>query len=133
LLDRQRGAAGISQMDLLAERAYVRETARKNVYTGKTYNSVENISQFFNERGVQPPVPKPAVAQTTAVKPALGARPPVKKKPFGAGSTVQHPSYGKGTVLRKEGEGDDTKLTVSFPGYGLKKIIAKYAGIKIDE
>jgi DNA helicase II / ATP-dependent DNA helicase PcrA len=133
LLDRQRGAAGISQMDLLAERAYVRETARKNVYTGKTYNSVENISQFFNERGVQPAAAKPAVAQAPAAKPALGARPPVKKKPFGAGSTVQHPSYGRGTVLRKEGDGDDTKLTVSFPGYGLKKIIAKYAGIKIDE
>ncbi len=142
LLDRLRAAAGISQMDLLAERAYVRETARKNLYTGKTYNSVENISQFFNERGVQPQggslgakpaAAKPAVAQAPA-KPVLGAKPaPAKKKPFGAGSTVQHPSYGRGTVLRKEGDGDDTKLTVSFPGYGLKKIIAKYAGIKIDE
>ena len=29
----------------------VRETARRNLYTGKTYNSVDNIQQFFAERG----------------------------------------------------------------------------------
>ncbi len=28
------------------------ETARRNLYTGKTYNSVENIKQFFTEKGM---------------------------------------------------------------------------------
>jgi DNA helicase II / ATP-dependent DNA helicase PcrA len=32
--------------------------------------------------------------------------------------------------MRREGEGEDAKLTISFPGYGLKKIIEKFAGIK---
>jgi len=32
--------------------------------------------------------------------------------------------------MRLEGEGDDAKLTISFPGYGLKKIVQKYAGIR---
>jgi DNA helicase-2/ATP-dependent DNA helicase PcrA len=36
-------------------------------------------------------------------------------------------------VLRREGDGEDAKLTISFPGYGLKKIVAKYAGITLDE
>jgi DNA helicase-2/ATP-dependent DNA helicase PcrA len=49
------------------------------------------------------------------------------------GSTIQHPKYGRGTILRREGEGEEAKLTVSFPGYGLKKLIAKYAGLTIDE
>ena len=31
------------QVDLYAERIYVRETRGRNLYTGKTYNSVENI------------------------------------------------------------------------------------------
>jgi len=52
------------------------------------------------------------------------------KKKFSPGSTVVHPKYGRGTVLRREGEGDDTKLTISFPGYGLKKIVQKFAGIQ---
>jgi DNA helicase-2/ATP-dependent DNA helicase PcrA len=39
---------------------------------------------------------------------------------------------GRGTVLRVEGSGEDTKVTVNFPAYGLKKLIAKFAGIKIE-
>jgi DNA helicase-2/ATP-dependent DNA helicase PcrA len=50
-----------------------------------------------------------------------------------AGSTITHPKYGKGTVVRREGDGDDAKITVNFPGYGLKKLVAKYAGLKTDE
>ena len=40
------------EVDLLAERYDVRQSARRNTFTGKTYNSVENISQFFGERGM---------------------------------------------------------------------------------
>ena len=46
-------------------------------------------------------------------------------------ATVAHPKYGKGLVLRKEGEGDDAKITVSFPGHGLKKLVAKYASLRV--
>jgi DNA helicase-2/ATP-dependent DNA helicase PcrA len=46
------------------------------------------------------------------------------------GAVVVHPKYGRGTVVRKEGEGEDAKLTISFPGYGLKKIVARFAGLK---
>ena len=38
---------------------------------------------------------------------------------------IRHPKYGRGTVLRREGDGEDAKLTVSFPGYGLKKLVRK--------
>jgi DNA helicase-2/ATP-dependent DNA helicase PcrA len=51
---------------------------------------------------------------------------------LGPGSAIEHAKYGRGTVLRLEGTGEDTKLTVSFPGHGLKKLIAKYAGIKVE-
>jgi DNA helicase II / ATP-dependent DNA helicase PcrA len=149
LLETVRGDQG--HVDLFAERHEVRETARRNLYTGKTYNSVENIRQFFNERGMPAPqgiglpqgvgdppgigdplginVPKPAAAERPA--PVVAKSAPARKK-VGLGSTVEHAKYGRGTVLRLEGSGDDTKLTVSFPGYGLKKLIAKYAGIKIE-
>ena len=50
------------------------------------------------------------------------------KRKFGEGSSVNHPKYGRGTVVRKEGDGEDAKLTIMFPGHGLKKIIAKFAG-----
>jgi DNA helicase-2/ATP-dependent DNA helicase PcrA len=147
------------QVDLYGERQEVREAARRNLYTGKTYNSVENIQQFFNERGKQPvagPAAPATVAKTTpagaktapaamkaapaAMKAAPAAakaipttnapQPTTRAKPLRNGSSIIHPKYGRGTVLRREGDGDDAKLTVSFPGYGLKKLIEKYAGIK---
>ncbi|MGD0363810.1 MAG: UvrD-helicase domain-containing protein, partial [Bryobacteraceae bacterium] len=42
----------IPQVDLQAERYQVRQSAQRNTFNGKTYDSLENISQFFAERGV---------------------------------------------------------------------------------
>jgi DNA helicase-2/ATP-dependent DNA helicase PcrA len=77
---------------------------------------------------------QPSAGPTGAARPPL-ARPKPKTGAAGfkAGSTVNHPKYGRGTVLRREGEGEDAKLTISFPGVGLKKIVEKYAGIKFEE
>jgi DNA helicase-2/ATP-dependent DNA helicase PcrA len=186
----RRSAPG--SLDLYGERAAVREVARKNTYTGKTYNSLDHISQFFADRGVkvpamaqQPPTQRPPVQQAPPpqapaqrppvvarppVAPAPGLRPPVSRppaaqqtglglpgqpdrpapvksappasasRPLGAkpqakrtgirpGVSVSHPKYGRGIVLRKEGDGEEAKLTVSFPGHGLKKLLAKFAGL----
>jgi DNA helicase II / ATP-dependent DNA helicase PcrA len=127
LLEKARGQSG--QVDLYAEQHLVRETARKNLYTGKTYNSVENIRQFFAEKGA----PGPSMQQPVQSKAPEAAKPvAMPRKKTGLGSTIEHVKYGRGTIVRLEGSGDDTKVTVSFPGYGLKKLIAKYAGIKIE-
>ncbi len=122
----------VPQVNLHSERYEVRRSAERNTFTGKTYNSLDNISQFFADRGVafpapksQPVVPRPAVA----AKP-LPAAPPAPRKAARTGMTVEHPKYGTGTVIRREGEGDDAKLTVSFPRFGLKKLVEKYAGLK---
>lgn len=162
LTERLREDAGFSQVDLTVERHVVRETVKRNTYTGKTYNSLENVQQFFAERGKavdlpaqarqqQASAPAPTAVRTAAPQPAPPSGPAAAASPqarpasaaFGAarkrggglrsGSTVHHAKYGRGTVIRVEGEGDDAKLTVSFPGYGLKKLIAKFAGIKVDE
>ena len=123
------------QVDLFSEQYEVRETAKRNLYTGKTYNSVENIQQFFAERGkgAQPPATShqpPAAAQSPIPKPQPRPPAPAGRRGFRAGATIRHPKYGLGTVLRREGEGEDAKLTVSFPGYGLKKLVEKFAGIQ---
>ena len=136
--------AGGAQIDFFAERHEVRETSRKNLYTGTTVNSVENISRFFTDRGMPAPagiskpaasaaapVPVPAQPAPQPVRPAASA--PKARKGIGPGTEIQHPKYGRGTVLRREGDGEDAKLTVNFPRYGLKKLVEKYAGVKIEE
>jgi DNA helicase-2/ATP-dependent DNA helicase PcrA len=188
-------------VDLTAERWQVRQDARKNLYTGKTYNSVENVAQFFKERGVpvrsplsrpvpsqakapapvkppveshdermpwdEPaiqrdrPVPVPPPAATTPLRrpsavqgglfgtpapptsprppqliPPIQSRtvlpqaPPAPRRPAQTGTVVEHPKYGKGTIVRREGEGDDSKIVVIFQRHGMKKLVEKYAGLK---
>ena len=43
---------------------------------------------------------------------------------------MKHAKYGRGLVLRREGAGDSLKLTVTFPGFGQKKLVEKYAGLE---
>ena len=91
----------------------------KKKYTGKTYDSVDSIADFFKQRNRQlghAPEIKPVQAQAAAE--------------FKPGSYVKHAKYGRGLVLRREGAGESTKLTVSFPGYGQKKLVEKYAGLE---
>jgi DNA helicase-2/ATP-dependent DNA helicase PcrA len=70
-------------------------------------------------------------AQATPKAEAGNRKPPIENsKSFVAGSHVKHEKYGRGLVLRREGSGDNVKLTVSFPGYGQKKLIEKYANLE---
>jgi DNA helicase-2/ATP-dependent DNA helicase PcrA len=164
------------EVDLFAEQDHVRESVKRNLYTGRTYNSLGNIAQFFAERGMPVPsgieraretAPKPGLVRPAgtsgsapkfATTPRPDSPPPSPPSPprsapqrfasgsspprtaqksrasgFSAGATIHHPKYGRGVVLRREGEGEDAKLTISFPGVGLKKIVQKYAGIKVEE
>ena len=38
--------------------------------------------------------------------------------------------YGEGMVFQREGEGEDSKITVRFPRFGLKKLVEKYAQLE---
>jgi DNA helicase-2/ATP-dependent DNA helicase PcrA len=118
-----------SHVNLYAEQHQVRETVKKNLYTGKTFNSVENIRQFFAEAGASGQ--RPAASPPPVVQQQRPVAPPPKKK-TGLGSIIEHAKYGRGTIVKVEGSGEDAKVTVSFPGQGLKKLVAKYAGIRIE-
>ncbi|HKQ32056.1 MAG TPA: 3'-5' exonuclease, partial [Thermodesulfobacteriota bacterium] len=45
---------------------------------------------------------------------------------YKVGQRIEHPSFGRGTIKRVEGTGEKARVTVLFPGYGIKKIIASY-------
>ena len=46
------------------------------------------------------------------------------------GSRVRHGKYGEGTVILREGDGEDAKLTVHFAKFGVKKLIEKFAQLE---
>lgn len=50
-----------------------------------------------------------------------------------AGKRVMHKKFGKGTIVKVEPEEDDLKVEIQFDKVGWKRLMAKYAGIKIIE
>jgi len=121
----------------------------RNKYTGKTYDSVESIAEFFKLRNQQMGNTRGSSAQLSSPPPSrtrgagrdsfssAGASPAKQAEAntraatdFTPGSYVRHAKYGRGLVLRREGTGETTKLTVSFPGYGQKKLVQKYANLE---
>jgi len=47
------------------------------------------------------------------------------------GRIVQHPTFGRGKVVKAEGYGESLMLEIMFQGIGIKKIMAKYARLKV--
>jgi DNA helicase II / ATP-dependent DNA helicase PcrA len=84
----------------------------------RMYNSIENIAEFFASRGKKFTLAKPPVEEPTG------------KRGFRPGQRVRHPKYGEGTVYQREGEGEEAKITVQFPRFGLKKLVEKYAQLE---
>ncbi|HEY2866215.1 MAG TPA: UvrD-helicase domain-containing protein [Pyrinomonadaceae bacterium] len=118
---------------------------KKNLYTGQTYNSADAIAEFFKNRevkrdgetGRRGDEGKESSSPLSAFERLKSAGTSKSKPPttstdsgFAPGTHVTHEKYGRGLVLRREGSGDNVKLTVSFPGYGQKKLIEKFANLQ---
>ncbi|MCB2230131.1 UvrD-helicase domain-containing protein [bacterium] len=50
---------------------------------------------------------------------------------FSPGRLVMHPTFGRGKILKVDGFGESTRLEIMFSGIGVKKIMAKYAKLKV--
>jgi DNA helicase II / ATP-dependent DNA helicase PcrA len=91
--------------------AYVSKTAAPG-------QSMDNIASFFAARGQK------------ISRPKLEVEAPTGKTGLKQGSRVRHPKYGEGTVFRREGDGDDAKITVQFQQHGVKKLVEKFAQLE---
>ena len=80
--------------------------------------SIDNIAQFFASRGQKFPRPQIPVAE------------PSGKTGFRSGQRVRHPKYGEGVVFKREGDGENAKITVQFPRFGIKKLVEKFAQLE---
>jgi DNA helicase-2/ATP-dependent DNA helicase PcrA len=77
---------------------------------------------------------KPAVAAPRKqASPSSLGRPATKRggnaHPM-LGRKVRHPSYGVGTIVGVEGDDEDRRVSVSFPGRGTKKFVERYAQLE---
>ncbi|MHB1936169.1 MAG: ATP-dependent helicase [Acidobacteriaceae bacterium] len=92
--------------------------ARTKASGGSPGGSIDNIAQFFAAHGQKYPRPPVPVAE------------PAGKTGFRSGQRVRHPKYGEGVVFKREGEGENAKITVQFPRFGIKKLVEKFAQLE---
>ncbi len=133
-----------NKMAAAALRGELPKPKPKKPFAGKTYNSAEAVMEFFKRRDGGDaqsseasarggdPDDKDSLTSFGRLKAAASTerKPPADEGKFVPGSHVRHEKYGKGLVLRREGSGDNVKLTVSFPGFGQKKLIEKFARLE---
>ena len=81
-------------------------------------NSVAGAERFLRERGVD---------RRLGQDRGHTAR---QSQRWKLGIKVRHAKYGIGTVLECEDDGEDSKLTISFPGYGRKIMVERFAGLE---
>ena len=87
-------------------------------YGRQTQDSIDNVAQFFAARGQKFPRPNVPAAE------------PAGKAGFRSGQRVRHPKYGEGVVFKREGEGENAKITVQFSRFGVKKLVEKFAQLE---
>jgi DNA helicase II / ATP-dependent DNA helicase PcrA len=80
--------------------------------------SLDNVAQFFGSR------------QGNISRPKMDLPSPKGLTGLRSGERVRHPKYGEGVVFRREGEGDDAKITVQFREFGVKKLVEKFAHLE---
>jgi DNA helicase-2/ATP-dependent DNA helicase PcrA len=86
-------------------------------------NSIDNIARFFG--GKPGALSRPAEPASSFGLPRSCGATGLKK-----GQHVRHSKYGEGTVLLREGEGEDAKLTILFVRHGVKKLMEKFANLQ---
>jgi ATP-dependent DNA helicase UvrD/PcrA len=86
-------------------------------------DSIDNIARFFGGKSGFD-------KQGALARPAMEIPKPHGATGFKKGQRVRHSKYGDGTVLMREGEGEDAKLTVLFNRHGMKKLMEKFANLE---
>jgi len=89
--------------------------------SAKEPDSIDNIAKFFGGRAGG----TGGYSRPKLVIPVMAGEAGLQK-----GMRVRHGKYGDGTVILREGDGEDAKLTVHFAKFGVKKLIEKFAQLK---
>ncbi len=85
--------------------------------------AIDNIARFFGGKSG-------SAHSGTFARPSMDITPPNGATGVRKGQRVMHAKYGEGTVLARDGDGEDAKLTVLFNQHGMKKLMEKFANLR---
>jgi len=91
----------------------------------ETPQSIDNIARFFGGKAGAG-----KIGGGNFARPTMDILAPTGAANLKKGQRVVHSKYGEGTILMREGEGEDAKLTVMFNRHGMKKLMEKFANLR---
>jgi DNA helicase-2/ATP-dependent DNA helicase PcrA len=106
--------------------AEIGQTRRYEPDPEYSYSSEEFLRRVRGQ-SVPPSAPRRSTGSSAYARPA--ARRGADANPL-LGQKVRHPNFGVGTIVGVEGDDEDRRLSVSFPGRGTKKFVERYAQLE---
>jgi len=106
--------------------AEIGQTRRYEPDPEYSYSSEEFLRRVRGQ-SVPPSAQRRSTGSSAFARPA--ARRGADANPL-LGQKVRHPNYGVGTIVGVEGDDEDRRLSVSFPGRGTKKFVERYAQLE---
>ena len=108
------------------------ELKGQDTETPEELSSIDNIARFFGGKAVggNSNLGKPGSLPRPAFPEPVGLPGPKGAVGLKKGQRVRHSKYGEGTILIREGDGEDAKLTVMFNRHGMKKLMEKFANLQ---
>ena len=103
-----------------------------NIKENIAYNKVSEAFKKLESNRVETSKPSYGISANTFLsnlnKPQVSE---VNLSAFEVGQRVEHKKFGEGTINKVEKEGNDLKLEIIFGKFGMKRMMAKFANLKI--
>ncbi|GIX48615.1 MAG: DNA helicase [Candidatus Tectimicrobiota bacterium] len=118
------------------QRLFLTSAARRRVYGVQQQHTPSLFLADIPAACVQDYSPQPVLAQLRQPWSAAAHFPPAAApaapdgSPYAVGTRVWHAHFGRGVVQKREGEGEDLKLTVRFDEHGVKKLLVRFAPLQ---
>ena len=119
---------------------YLSYAQYRKMYGSGEYRQKSRFLDELPEELIITHVHEPKVEQKTASSKTVVKTPKILKettknpefeaKAFNVGDAIDHPAWGKGTIVSMDNSDDDAIITAAFAGLGVKKFILGYAKIK---
>ena len=93
--------------------------------------SFNNINRSFNKKNIRYKKPKPNISSNYVKLSKSNIKTNLFDNNLIVGNIVSHIRFGKGEVLKLEGKGNDVKAEINFEKGGLKKLLLRFAKLKI--
>jgi DNA helicase-2/ATP-dependent DNA helicase PcrA len=99
------------------------QSSRPKAGSAEAPGSIDNIARFFGGKAGNG-------KRGSFVRPQIELPEPTGASGLKKGQRVRHAKYGEGTILVREGDGENAKLTVMFNHHGMKKLVEKFANLQ---